>query len=93
MTPHVSIGENDAEHRGLWMEDGNIILAAASQKDGRAVMFRVHKSHLGRQSTVFANMLLVASAVQVYVDGTPIVSMPDFAEEVEILIGALYDPQ
>lgn len=92
------------KHVSLYLDDGNIVLAARTEVGdpavpARTVLFRVHKSVLKRQSSVFSDMLTLpegtdgeAHTNSTMEGGVPIVSMPDSAEDIEALLEVLYDP-
>lgn len=70
----------------IWLDDGNIILEA------QRVQFRVHKSVLASNSTVFRDMFQVSSsAVQPTVESVPMVELHDKFTDVEHVLRALYD--
>jgi hypothetical protein len=87
--------ENPNHHPILYLNDGNVILAALTAS-GETQLFCVHQSFLSAQSSVFADMfsLPVPNPVthnEIY-NGLPLVRMSDNAEDVESLLKALYDP-
>ncbi|CAA7266000.1 unnamed protein product [Cyclocybe aegerita] len=73
-----------------WLEDGNIILQAENTQ------YRVHRSILSRQSTVFADMFSLPQPPEFgpgesLVDGCPVVHLQDSAEDVGNLLDLLYE--
>ncbi|TRM55385.1 hypothetical protein BD626DRAFT_266851 [Schizophyllum amplum] len=72
----------------LWFDDGNVVIAAKSR------LFRVHRSILSLQSSVFRDILsLPASEEQDMYEGHPLIELPDDGEEVEHFLKAIYLPQ
>ncbi|KAI0648586.1 hypothetical protein C8Q79DRAFT_1008887 [Trametes meyenii] len=70
-----------------WYEDGNIILVA----DGN-IGFRVHRSVLAQNSTIFRDMLVVSHPDDVgTLEECPTVRITDVASDIASLIQALYD--
>ena len=75
---------------GLWFDDGNIVLIA-----GKAA-FKVHKSLLARQASVFKDMFEVANAgpkiksAECFED-CPSVTLQDPARDVLYFLQVLYD--
>ena len=68
------------------MEDGSIILEVDETQ------FRVHKAMLSRESTVFKDMFeLSPPADEPTVEGCHVVRLSDAAQDVEILLKAVYD--
>lgn len=80
----------------VWMDDGNIIVAASEEKDGEKTTyaFRCHKSVLARQSSVFQDLFTVPQPEDAeQFQGTPVVRLPDACEDVRRLLEMLYDPR
>ncbi|KLO13580.1 hypothetical protein SCHPADRAFT_827761 [Schizopora paradoxa] len=80
----------------LWFQDGNIVLSAVDAATARPVLFRVHMSSLASRSRVFNSMLSLPQGeddeqTEVH-EGSPLVRLPDSAEDVEALLRAIYDP-
>jgi hypothetical protein len=70
----------------VYIDDGNVILQAG------LAQFRVHRSMLSAQSTVFADIFsLPQPQNEMMVDGCPLVQLSDPAEDVEYLLRAIYD--
>ena len=68
-----------------WFNDGNIILQAESKQ------FRVLRSILSENSSVFADMFTVPQPVDgELVDGCPIVHVSDTAEDLHHVLKALF---
>jgi hypothetical protein len=92
-----TVGSGDLQqHPGLYFYDGNLVLAAP-HASGYKQLFCVHQSVLSSQSAVFADMLSLPNpetdtAHNETYDGKPLVMMPDSAEDLAILLKALYDP-
>lgn len=86
--PELRIGD-------VWLEDGNIILAA------QGVSFRVHRSVLSRHSEVFQDMFSFpqpernSPSPTLYdpekLQGCPIVQLSDSPRELSHFLSALYD--
>ncbi|KAK7000690.1 BTB domain-containing protein [Favolaschia claudopus] len=79
----------------FYIEDGNIVLVADSEKDQCAVLFRLHKSILMKHSTVFADMFSMPSPpnVEKY-DNVPLVKMAgDDADALRDFMKLLYNPE
>ncbi|KAJ7604133.1 hypothetical protein FB45DRAFT_851340 [Roridomyces roridus] len=71
----------------LWFEDGNIVIQAENSQ------FRVHRGILAACSPVFQDMLSFPQPPDSdLVDGCPIVRLPDSAEEVDVFLKALFQP-
>lgn len=69
----------------LWLEDGNIILHAENTQ------FRVHRSVLSIHSTVFQDMFGIPQPQgEPTIDGCPVVHLSDSAQDVKLLLDALY---
>lgn len=69
----------------MWLDDGSIILHAENTQ------FRVHRSVLAMNSTVFQDMFGIPQPQrEPTVDGCPIVHLSDSAQEVEHVLNALY---
>lgn len=72
-----------------WKEDGNIVLAAEGK------YFRVHRSILSAHSEVFKDMFESCidsnGAEKDYIELCPIVHLHDAANDVQIMLKALYD--
>lgn len=99
----TSSSECRERHSSLYLDDGNIVLAARAEPSGgttsadaRTVLFRVHISTLKRQSLVFADMFSLpvgpSGANSDTEDGVTLVNMPDSAEDIESMLEVLYDP-
>jgi BTB/POZ domain len=70
----------------VWIDDGNVILQAES------TLFRVHRSMLSSQSTVFSDMFSFPQPPnEPTLDGCPIVHLSDPAKDVECFLRAHYD--
>jgi len=68
------------------MEDGSIILEA------EGTQFRVHKTMLSRESTVFSDMFKLSQpADEPMVDGCHVVRLSDAVQDVVIFLKAVYD--
>jgi hypothetical protein len=72
-----------------YFDDGNIILAAASQ-DGRRHMFRAFRSLLSYHSPVLGELLNGPNAGSF--DGASVYSVPDDATDLSALLMVLHDP-
>ena len=89
----------EQHHPTLYFDDGNVVLSAIA-KDGRRRYFRVHQSVLCRHSPIFEEMFQIPPLredtpeheIAESYDGVLHIQMPDTAEEVDSLIGVLYDP-
>jgi len=68
----------------FWYDDGNIILQADFTQ------FRVHRSVLSKQSSVFEGMFLMPQHPNSE-EGCPVVFMPDRADDLSIVISMFYD--
>ena len=84
-----------AVHADPYLDDGNVVLAACS-KDSTCKVFRVHRSVLCMQSTVFADMFAVPAptepaAAEMYA-GITLIRMPDDATDLGDLLKMIYDP-
>ena len=77
----------------MYFPDGDIVISATSNWNGRVHLLRVDKVFLMRHSQIFKDMFVVGESnpqVERY-DGVPRVHLPDPAEDVVTLIEALYD--
>ncbi len=84
----------------LWVEDGNIIIAATDANDPESTkgkttyVFKCHRSLLSKQSKVFEGLLSIppsAEAQDMY-DGLPLVALPDTYADVKRVLQYLYEP-
>ncbi|RDB15308.1 hypothetical protein Hypma_004731 [Hypsizygus marmoreus] len=72
--------------KNIWIDDGNVILHAEQ------TLFRVHKSILSRESSVFDDMFKVPQpANEPTIEGCPVIWISDSDVEVECFLRALYD--
>ncbi|KAI0790887.1 hypothetical protein C8Q75DRAFT_761236 [Abortiporus biennis] len=80
-------GTNFQRHPQYYLPDGNVVLVAGD------IAFRVHGSVLSMHSNVFRDMLGIPKPPNddYLYDGCPIVPLSDTAEEVLIMLSALYD--
>lgn len=69
----------------LWFDDGNIVLQAEQ------TLFRVFKSVLGRESSVFADMLSLPGRSAELYEGIPLVHMPDSAEDMTLFLSVIFN--
>lgn len=71
----------------IWYDDGNVILQAGG------LQFKVHKSILAQSSSVFKDMFGFPQPPAVdmdLVDGCPVVQISDSAEELKIVLEAIF---
>ncbi|KLO13582.1 hypothetical protein SCHPADRAFT_852288 [Schizopora paradoxa] len=100
MSSQVPGKRPEKRHDTLWFSDGNVVLSAVEESTGDAIVFRIHKSSLAKQSKVFESMFKLpqgkntdGGVVEAYGGlKLPLVRVPDAAEDVEALLEALYDP-
>lgn len=90
-------------HAKLWLEEGNVILAAHPSKDSEdienyipdtqeTVLFRLHKWVLARHSEVFKDMFGAGDAsLDEKFEGLPVVKMHDASGYLELLLDALFN--
>ncbi|KAH8826504.1 hypothetical protein DL96DRAFT_1681549 [Flagelloscypha sp. PMI_526] len=72
----------------LWLEDGSLVIKAGNR------LFKIHRSTLVAQSPVFADMLSFPPAQnQEFLDGCPLVELPDDPEAVEFFLRAVTLPE
>lgn len=80
----------------LWMEDGNIIIAATdvSSEKKTTYAFKCHRSVLSKQSKVFEGLLGIPSSEdsQDMYDGLPLIMLPDAWADVKGLLHYVYEP-
>lgn len=70
----------------LWYDDGSVVLIAQDRA------FRVHRSILSQQSSVFRDMFSIPQSSDVMnMDGCPIVELADDALMLEHLLRAIYN--
>ncbi|KAI0080992.1 hypothetical protein K474DRAFT_53515 [Panus rudis PR-1116 ss-1] len=81
------------EDSDLWFQDGTIIIVAGETK------FRLHPGVLSRHSEVFKDMFNVpqppeaqADPTMEYIDNCPAVRVSESAEDMALLLSAMYDP-
>jgi BTB/POZ domain len=85
-TGSVSATNTAVQSKAVWIDDGNVILEAELTR------FRVHRSMLSSQSTVFADMFSFPQPEnEPTLEGCPIVHLSDPAKDVEYFLKALYD--
>ncbi len=93
-------GRNFVRDTNLWMEDGNIIIAASDTdeseptKEEMTYVFKCHRSILSKQSKVFEGLLGIppSTETQDMYDGLPLVMLPDAYRDVKKLLAYLYEP-
>jgi len=84
---------NETRDEDFYFEDGSVILSARDA-DGDRVNFRVHKSVLAKQSSVFKDMFSIPSPAEVDTyDGLPLVHLHDEAKELKEFLRVMYDPR
>lgn len=82
--------QNETRDRDLYFNDGNVIFSAISQGDDIA-FFRVHKSLLAKQSSVFKDMFSLPSSAEMDMyDGAPLVRLHNDAKELKEFLQAIY---
>ena len=78
-----------ARHPDLWFSDGSVVLKAET------TLFRVHMSILSRHSIFFRDMFTLPQPPQQaqddVVEGCPVVSLQDSADDLASLLVAIYD--
>lgn len=74
----------------LWFPDGTIILAAADKEK----LFRVYWGTLASRSDVFKDMFTIPQPGEgeISIEETPVIFMPDKADELEHFLAVLYNP-
>ncbi|KAI0345782.1 hypothetical protein BDW22DRAFT_1353373 [Trametopsis cervina] len=87
--------EEPVQDPELWMEDGNVIIAAVDDISERKTthIFKCHKSVLAQQSEVFLSMFSIPpslNAKDLY-DGLPFVRVTDSYKDVKRLLQLLYN--
>jgi len=83
---------DETRDEDLYFEDGSVILSA-KDADGALVYFRIHKSVLERQSSVFKDMFSVPSPAETDLyDGLPLVHVHDDSKELKEFLQVMYDP-
>ena len=84
---------DESRDEDLYFEDGSVIISAKGT-GGDLAYFRVHKSVLSKQSTVFKDMFSLPSPPEVdKYDNLPLVHVHDNAEEFKQFLRAIYDPR
>ena len=84
---------DESRDEDLYFDDGSIVISA-NQTSGDLVYFRVHKSLLSKQSTVFKDMFSLPSPTEVDTyDGLPLVHVHDDAAHFKQFLQAIYDPR
>ncbi|TDL16717.1 hypothetical protein BD410DRAFT_795113 [Rickenella mellea] len=88
-TPTYVTFKDRKRHPDLWLDDGNIILATDLS------IFRVHRSMLSKNSSVFADMFSMPqpmnSLEEPSVEGLPVVVLTDNDADVTHLLNFVYD--
>ncbi|RDB17298.1 hypothetical protein Hypma_001918 [Hypsizygus marmoreus] len=74
----------DSTRSTIWFDDGSVILNAEN------TLFRVHRSILSSHSSVFDDLLGALSS-EVQVDGCPVLTVQDSAEDMSHFLKALTD--
>jgi hypothetical protein len=84
---------DESRDEDLYFEDGSVVISA-NNVDGDLVYFKVHKSVLAKQSTVFKDMFSLPSPsdIDTY-DGLPLVHVHDDAKDFKQFLQAIYDPR
>lgn len=86
---------NAARHPTLYLPYGDLaLLSCAGVDGGPATVFRVGKTTLAFNSSIFATMLTLpggADGQEMY-EGAPVVRLSDTADDLQDLLKALYDP-
>ena len=85
---------DESRDEDLYFEDGSVIISANNIGSGDLVYFRVHKSVLSKQSTVFKDMFSLPSPsdIDTY-DSLPLVHVHDDAKDFKQFLQAIYDPR
>ena len=80
-------GPIELDRHSLWFEDGNIILRAQN------TAFKVHRSLLGRHSTVFEDMFQVPQPTSPgeSIDSVPLVELHDDPQELGDFLDVIYN--
>ena len=76
------------EDQTVWMDDGNVIIAAGNEP---VHLFKCHRSVLCKNSEMMNDMFGVPFSCDQH-QGVPIVPMPDDVDDVRALLKMLYDP-
>ena len=79
-------------HPSLYLEDGDIILAARAESANLVQTFCVHRALLAHYSEVFRDMFVVGAAPSTQ-DATPEVVLPsdDLASDIATFLGVIYN--
>ncbi|KAJ7223492.1 hypothetical protein GGX14DRAFT_351947 [Mycena pura] len=84
----VAYGDDDQRCPNLWFSDCGLVIRADK------MLFRVSKDMLAARSPVFADMLSFPQPADVeMIEGCPVVSLPDAAQEVTVFLRAVFDPE
>ena len=84
---------DESRDEDMYFEDGSVVISASSTGGG-LVYFRVHKSVLSKQSTVFKDMFSLPSPPEMdRYDNLPLVHVHDDAKEFKQFLRAIYDPR
>ncbi|KAI0697580.1 hypothetical protein BC835DRAFT_1413616 [Cytidiella melzeri] len=78
-------------HPSLYFTDGDIVISATSRAKSYTELYRVDRIFLARHSPVFKDMFSLGKGRDdEQYDGAPRVHLPEDAEDVAALLGALY---
>jgi len=84
---------DETRDEDLYFEDGSVILSA-KDTDGNFVYFRIHKSVLAKQSSIFKDMFSLPPPADMDVyDGLPLVQVHDNSKELKEFLQVMYDPR
>lgn len=96
-SPGADLRHKVQRHPTIYFADGDIVLCATAKGSDVLHMFRVDKIYLTRNSPVFREMLSLSSpggsthgTGEIY-DGSPLIRLPDDANDLASLLGLLYN--
>lgn len=90
----------DIQDEEIWMQDGNIVVAAVDETKHERRLFKCHRGLLASRLPVLKEMFeadltsgsVTASASEHY-EGTPIVRLYDEPDHIRQLLHVLYNPR
>lgn len=86
----------EERHSTLYLDDGDIVLAAPTPGTDITQLFRVHCVYLSHSSEIFRDMFAVAttSTSDAVYDGVPLLHLPhDDARDLATLFDVIYQPR
>jgi hypothetical protein len=74
------------QDQGFWFDDGSVILCAET------IGFRVHRSLLSKNSTIFRDMFAIGQPAQDHmIEGCPVVQLYDSPDDLRHFLRLIYE--